>query len=135
MKIKSFLAAIVYLTLMFSFVGLYAQQDTNVYNQVEVSAQMPQDKQAISNFIFSNLVYPSDAVGSGISGMVMTKFIIEPNGTISNIQVERGLHPLLDAEAIRVIMLIPGQWIPAKIGSNNVRSFFYIPVLFSNPQN
>lgn len=136
MKIKSFLSAILLLIAMFSFVGAKAQQDTNVYSQVDSFAQMPQDKQTISNFIYSNLHYPTDAVGSGIEGMVMTKFIVEIDGTISNIGIERGLSSaIIDAEAIRVIGLIQGQWTPAQIGGTNVRSYFYIPVLFSDPEH
>ncbi|MCK9163966.1 MAG: energy transducer TonB [Bacteroidales bacterium] len=134
MKIKSFSSAIILLIAMFSYVGVYAQQDTQIYDQVDTYAQMPQGKQEISNFIYANLVYPADAVGSGISGMVMTKFIIEIDGTISNIEIYRPLNPLLDAEAIRVVGSIPGTWIPAMIGGQAVRTYFYIPVLFSDPK-
>lgn len=135
MKIKSFSSVVVLLISVFCFLGANAQsnQDLNIYSQVETYAEMPQDKQAISDFIYANLVYPPDALGSGISGMVMTKFIIEPDGTISNIQAERPLHPLHDAEAIRVVGLIPGQWVPATIDGQPVRSYFYTPVLFSDP--
>ena len=70
---------------------------------------------------------------TGVQTCALPIFIIEPDGTISNIQAERPLHPLHDAEAIRVVGLIPGQWVPATIDGQPVRSYFYTPVLFSDP--
>ncbi|MFA7082619.1 MAG: energy transducer TonB [Bacteroidales bacterium] len=132
MKIKSFLGAIILVIAMFFSFGAYSQEGI-VADQIDTPAQMPLGKQALSDFIYANTVYPANAVGSGISGMVMTKFIVEVNGTISNIQVERGLNPIIDAEAIRVIGLIPGQFVPATFEGVNVRSYYFMPVLFSDP--
>lgn len=133
MKIKSFKSAIILLIAIFFSLGVYAQQETEIYNQVDIPSYMPMEKQALSDFIFANVVYPVDAVGSGISGMVMVRFVVELNGTISNIQIERNVHPLLDAEAIRVIGSIPGKWTPAKMDGVSVRSYSYLPVILSDP--
>lgn len=133
MKIKSFSSTIILLVAVFCGFVSFAQEKADISYNVDTHAQMPADKQAISDFIYANLVYPSDAVGSGISGMVTTEFIIEIDGTISNIKVTRGLSPLIDAEAVRVIGLIPGKWTPAKLEGISVRSYYSMPVLFSDP--
>ena len=133
MKIKSISSTIILLVAVFCGLVSFAQEKADVSYNVDTHAQMPADKQAISDFIYANLVYPSDAVGSGISGMVTTEFIIEIDGTISNIKVTRGLNALIDAEAVRVIGLIPGKWTPAKVEGVSVRSLYSMPVLFSDP--
>ena len=133
MKIKSISSTIILLVAVFCGLVSFAQEKADVSYNVDTHAQMPADKQAISDFIYANLVYPSDAVGSGISGMVTTEFIIEVDGTISNIKATRGLSPLIDTEAVRVIGLIPGKWTPAKVEGVSVRSLYSMPVLFSDP--
>ncbi|MDD2192844.1 MAG: energy transducer TonB [Bacteroidales bacterium] len=133
MKIKSISSTIILLVAVFCGLVSFAQEKADVSYNVDTHAQMPADKQAISDFIYANLVYPSDAVGSGISGMVITEFIVEVDGTISNIKVTKGLNALIDAEAVRVIGLIPGKWTPAKVEGVSVRSLYSIPVLFSDP--
>lgn len=133
MKIKSISSTIILLVAVFCGLVSFAQEKADVSYNVDTHAQMPADKQAISDFIYANLVYPSDAVGSGISGMVTTEFIVEVDGTISNIKVTKGLNALIDAEAVRVIGLIPGKWTPAKVEGVSVRSLYSIPVLFSDP--
>lgn len=133
MKIKSISSTIILLVAVFCGLVSFAQEKADVSYNVDTHAQMPADKQAISDFIYANLVYPSDAVGSGISGMVTTEFIVEVDGTISNIKVTKGLNALIDAEAVRVIGLIPGKWTPAKVEGVSVRSLYSMPVLFSDP--
>ncbi|MDD2530503.1 MAG: energy transducer TonB [Bacteroidales bacterium] len=134
MKVKTILSSValsIALTLSF---GSLAQQNEPIHSSVDIIALAPMDKQEVSNFIYANLVYPSQEIGSGIEGMVVVQFIVEKDGSISNLTIEKSLSPLLDQEAKRVIALIPGKWIPAKINGTNVRSYTSLPVLFSDPE-
>ncbi len=84
---------------------------------------------AIYNFINSNIVYPQTAKESLISGKVNVRFSIETDGTVSGVSVIRGINPALDAEAVRVIKLLPA-WNPATIDGKPVKVWYTIPVIF-----
>ena len=73
--------------------------------------------------------YPQEAVRQGISGRVMVAFVVEKNGEVSQIEVTRRVHPLLDEEAIRVIAASP-KWKPGEKNGEKVRVKISIPVYF-----
>lgn len=133
MKVKAIFRLVVFSLALNLSLGLFAQQTEPIYSSVDTYALAPMDKQEVSNFIYANLTYPQQAIGSGVSGMVVVKFVVEKDGTISNLSIEKSLSTLLDQEAQRVISLIPGKWIPATINGENVRSYVSLPVLFSDP--
>jgi protein TonB len=81
------------------------------------------------NFLRTNLKYPEIPRNNGIQGQVFVGFVIEKDGSISNVRVEAGVYPDLDQEAVRVVKLMP-KWKPGKQGGKTVRCSYQIPIRF-----
>jgi TonB family protein len=75
------------------------------------------------------LVYPKAARDSSIQGRVIVKFTVEKDGTITDVEVARGVHPALDEEAVRVVSMMP-KWKPGTQMGDTVRTKFTLPVFF-----
>jgi len=82
------------------------------------------------NFLHSHLKYPEKALIHRISGQVFIEFVVEKDGTISNVNVKIGVYPELDQEAVRVVKMMP-KWRPGKQNGKNVRCYFQIPIRFT----
>jgi periplasmic protein TonB len=82
------------------------------------------------DFISKNLKYPDYAAENGIQGRVFVGFVVERDGSVSNVKVIRGVDPLLDKEAVRVVKSSP-KWTPGKQRGVPVRVTFTFPVVFS----
>ena len=80
-------------------------------------------------YVNSKIIYPKEAQEKGISGRVIAEFIIEIDGSISNVKFLRGVDPLLDNEVFRVINSSP-QWTPGKHEGNPVRVMYQFPFVF-----
>lgn len=80
-------------------------------------------------WIAKNLRYPEIAAENGISGRVFVQFVVEPNGSVSKVQVVRGVDPALDKEAIRVVSASP-KWAPGKQRGKPVRVAYTFPIVF-----
>ena len=76
-----------------------------------------------------NIKYPAEAIEKEIQGRVILQIIVEKDGTITNAVVAKGVHPLLDNEALRVINQSP-KWKPGKQNGEAVRVKYTLPVLF-----
>jgi TonB family protein len=105
------------------------EDDEPIFQAVEQMPSYPGGTQAMIDFLGKNTSYPEDAIKKGIQGTVYVQFIVEKNGSISNIKVIRGVHPSLDAEAIRVTKLM-ANWTPGKQNGHFVRVAFTMPVKF-----
>ncbi|MFO8023096.1 MAG: TonB family protein [Perlabentimonas sp.] len=81
-------------------------------------------------YISKNIEYPEFAAECGIEGRVFVQFIVEPDGSVSNVEVVRGVSPELDKEALRVVRNSP-KWEPGKQRGVPVRVSFSFPVTFS----
>ena len=101
----------------------------DVFVVVEENPFFPGGDEAMYKFLVDNLVYPEDAKAKGISGRVYINFVIEKNGEISNIKVLRGVCSSIDAEAIRVVKLMP-KWNPGMQRGKPVRVNFNLPINF-----
>jgi TonB family protein len=101
-----------------------------VFVVVEEMPQYPGGDTALMNFIFKNVQYPKDAREKGIQGRVIIRFAVNYLGGIEQVGVIRGVDPLLDAEAIRVIKMLP-EWKPGKQGGKPVNVWYSIPVSFA----
>ncbi|MBQ0157303.1 MAG: energy transducer TonB [Bacteroidales bacterium] len=91
--------------------------------------EFPGGEEAMMVFIKDNIVYPEVAREAGIQGRVIVQFIVGTDGTISDIEVVRGVHPLLDEEAMRVVGKMP-KWKPGKLMDKTVRTKYSLPVFF-----
>ena len=108
----------------------YAQfTDNKVYESVEVMPEFPGGQAELLKFVAKSIKYPTEAQRRGAQGRVIVKFVVETNGSISNIHVVKGIDPLLDAEAIRVCTTMP-TWAPARQEGKAVRCYYTIPVTF-----
>ena len=103
------------------------------YEPFVIVEQMPKfdnrDVEAAKEYIVKNLKYPDIAAKNGIQGKVYVSFIVEEDGSISGVKVERGVDPILDKEAARVIESMP-RWIPGYQRGQAVRVKFTLPVVF-----
>ena len=104
-----------------------------VYISVEELPSFPGGDKARIDFISSIIKYPAVAQDAGIQGIVYVSFIVNRDGKIVDIQVPRGIHEILDNEAVRVIQLMP-PWNPGKQHGKPVRTKIFLPVSF-NLQN
>ena len=89
--------------------------------------------EAFSAWVTAHLKYPKDAKEARIDGTVRVKFVIGTNGGVQEVEVDKGVFPSLDAEAVRVIKSSP-RWKPAIKGGRPVRMVYYLPVIFSLPE-
>ena len=80
-------------------------------------------------FIESEMKYPKIAKENGIQGRVFVTFVVERDGSISNVKAMRGIGFGCDEEAIRVIQSMP-KWKPARQRGETVRCSYIIPILF-----
>ena len=96
---------------------------------VEQKPVFPGGQKALMEFLKSNLVYPKAARDSSIQGRVIVKFTVEKDGSITDVEVVRGVHPALDEEAVRVVSMMP-KWKPGTQMGDTVRTKFTLPVLF-----
>ena len=108
----------------------YAQLTDKVYESAEVMPEFPGGQVELLKFVAKSIKYPTEAQRKGAQGRVIVKFVVEKNGSISNIHVVKGLDPLLDAEAIRVCTTMP-TWAPAQQEGKAVRCYYTIPVTYS----
>ncbi len=74
----------------------------------------------LSKWVYVYLRYPDEAVENGIQGRVLVNFVIDEKGKVTNVRVIRGVHELLDAEAVRVISASP-NWKPARVRGQKVK--------------
>jgi protein TonB len=103
-----------------------------VYQFVEVMPEYSGGEEKLRKFITDNLVYPKEAKEKGIKGTVYLKFIVEKDGSISDVEVVRGIGGGCDEEAIRIIKMMP-KWKPGNQGGESVAVKFTIPVKFILP--
>jgi len=102
-----------------------------IYRFVEQSAQFPGGQTALDRFIKTQLRYPPEALKAHIQGRVALEFVITETGKIDtgSIKVVKSIAPALDAEAVRIIKLMP-DWTPAKNKGQPVKSYFVVPMTF-----
>jgi TonB family protein len=101
-----------------------------VFVVVEEMPRFPGGDTALMNFVFRNITYPKEAKEKGIQGRVILRFAVNYLGGTEQIGVIKGVDPLLDAEAIRVIKMLP-QWQPGKQGGKPVNVWYSVPVTFA----
>lgn len=106
----------------------------NVFTVVEKSASFPDGMTGLFNFIANEINYPGEARSAGIEGKVFVEFIVEPDGSISNVSVKKGVHASIDAEAVRVMNLSP-KWNPGMQKGVAVRQKLVLPINFNLDKN
>ena len=100
-----------------------------VYEIVEQMPEYPGGLTALMNYLRTNTRYPAAAQIAGIEGRVIVSFIVEPNGSVSNIEIVRSVDTDLDQEALRVVRQMP-KWKAGKQDGKTVRVKFHLPIKF-----
>lgn len=100
-----------------------------VFDVVEVMPQFPGGMGALMQYLSSHIKYPVEAETNRIEGRVICTFIVEKDGSISDIEVSRSVDPSLDKEAVRVISSMPA-WTPGWQNGKPCRVKFTLPVTF-----
>jgi TonB family protein len=105
-----------------------ARKDSAV-SYTEQQPVFPGGDAGLRKFLKEQCVYPTDAKAQGITGKVFVRFIVEKDGRVDSASVFRGAHPLLDAEALRVVRLADG-WEPGRMNGKPVRVTCTLPISF-----
>jgi len=115
------------------FLG-FSQTDTvkqeMIYDMPEIMPEFIGGADALDEFVKKNIKYPAEAKEKGIQGKVYVQFVVEKDGTVTNVVVRRGANALLDAEAVRVVKLMPA-WKPGTMRGKKVRVRYTLPITFS----
>ena len=116
----------------FVSVNAYSQSDdsdNSVYSMVDERAQFPGGQNEMLKYLQENLQYPEAAKANNVHGRVIVKFIVERDGSLSDIKVMKGIGSGCDEEAIRLIQSMP-KWKPGKNKGKEVRVSMMVPVNF-----
>ena len=105
------------------------EEETKVFDVVEVMPTFPGGQAALFEWLSKNIKYPVVAEENGVQGRVIVTFVVERNGSITDVQVAKSVDPSLDKEAVRVVKAMP-HWIPGKQNGSAVRVKFTVPVTF-----
>ena len=103
-----------------------------ITSNVDVYPRFPGGDDARLYFLRKNVRYPELAIKNQIQGVVLLVFVIETDGSVSNIRVSRGIGGGCDEESIRVTRLMP-QWEPGKRNGKAVRVLVRMPIVFRIP--
>ena len=105
------------------------EEETKVFEVVEQMPQFPGGDAALMQYLNSHIKYPVVAEENGIQGRVVCTFVVERNGSITDVRVIKSVDPSLDKEAVRVLKSMP-SWIPGKQNGSAVRVKYTVPVTF-----
>lgn len=103
--------------------------ENGIYAILEDPANYPGGLSELMKWLQANIQYPEDCQKEKIEGRVITKFLIDKDGSIKEAKILRGVHPSLDLEALRIINAMP-KWNPGKVKGKAVVSQFVMPVVF-----
>ena len=106
-----------------------SEKQDSIYLVVENMPEFPGGRKALMKYLADNIKYPKDAKKRGIHGRVFVNFIVEEDGSISNVKLLRGIGSGCDEESIRVVKAMP-KWIPGEHEGKKVRVSFNVPLKF-----
>ena len=103
--------------------------ENKVFDVVEQMPSFPGGNSALMEYLQQNVKYPVVAQENGVQGRVVVSFVVEKDGSITDVKVVRSVDPSLDKEAARVVKSMP-RWIPGKQNGSAVRVKYNVPVSF-----
>lgn len=104
-------------------------EETKVFTVVEQMPMFPGGDAALMSYLANNIHYPTVAAENGVQGRVVVGFVVERDGSITDVRILRGVDPSLDREAMRVVKSMP-RWTPGKQNGSAVRVKYQVPVAF-----
>ena len=105
------------------------EESGKVFDLVNQMPSFPGGDRQMMNYLASHIKYPVEAEENGLQGRVIVTFVVERDGSLTNIKVNKSVAPSLDKEAIRVVKSMP-KWIPGKHNGSLVRVKYTLPVTF-----
>jgi len=123
--------------LCFSFVLLvtntvFAQKTAAPGQVFQYVEQMPEPGVSMSSYLSSHIKYPADAMDANIEGRVVVRFVVNEDGSVSDVIVTKSVYPSLDSVAKNVISEMP-NWKPGKQNGKLVKVYFTQPISFKLP--
>ncbi len=104
-------------------------EETKIFTVVEQMPMYPGGDAALMGYLRDNIHYPTVAAENGVQGRVVVGFVVERDGSITDVKVLRSVDPSLDREAMRVVKSMP-RWTPGKQNGSAVRVKYQVPVTF-----
>ncbi len=104
-------------------------KEDKIYSTCEIMPEYPGGQGALLQYLARTIKYPEESQRKGEQGKVTVSFIVNKDGSLSDYKVVTGVTPLLDAEALRVLKLMP-KWTPGKEKGKTVRVQYTVPVTF-----
>ena len=105
------------------------EEETKIFTVVEQMPLFPGGDAALMAYLRDNIHYPTVAAENGVQGRVVVGFVVERDGSITDVNVLRSVDPSLDREAMRVVKGMP-RWTPGKQNGSAVRVKYQVPVTF-----
>ena len=105
------------------------EEETKIFTVVEQMPSFPGGPSALMQYLSKNIKYPPFAEENGIQGRVVCTFVVERDGSVTDIHIAKGVDSSLDKEAIRVVSAMP-KWIPGRQNGQMVRVKYTLPVTF-----
>lgn len=119
-----------YVSLSYENTNYVSKDSETIVTVVEEPAMFPGGVEALIAFLSKNVTYPQEARETGTQGIVYVTFVVEKDGSISDIKILQDIGAGCGEEAVRVVKAMP-KWIPAKHKGEKVRMQFNLPIKFS----
>lgn len=105
------------------------EEEEEIFMIVEKMPVFPGGDLGLRKWIASNVKYPNIARESGIEGKVYVRFCVTSTGKVEKVSIARGVDPILDKEAIRVVSKLP-KWTPGEQRGKKVSVWYTVPINF-----
>gem|GEM_PF-1081900 len=105
------------------------QAEEQIFEKPDIQPSFPGGDIALLEFLSKNIKYPSICQEQSIHGRVYASFVVEKDGSITNIKIMRSPHPAMSGEATRMLKIMP-RWVPGKLNGKPVRVKFSVPIMF-----
>ena len=105
------------------------EEENKVFDIVEEMPSFPGGMGALNKYLHDNVHYPVVAQENGVQGRVTISFVVEKDGSVTDVKVAKSVDPSLDKEALRVVRGMP-RWTPGKQNGATVRVKYNVPVVF-----
>lgn len=96
---------------------------------IDTPPEYPGGTEKMYEFLCKNIVYPKKCSRKGIEGRVVVEFRVFEDGTLGDFGIANSVHPLLDAEALRLVKLFP-NWIPGEHEGKKINVLYSLPITF-----
>ena len=111
--------------------GIFAYSDVDVK---PMFLNSPDPATFLERWVYQYVKYPKYAVDNGIQGRVLVSFVVNEKGEVQDVKISRGVHMVLDDEAIRVVSASP-KWRPGRLNGKKVKTAMTVAVDFKLDKN